>query len=431
MSAFLVEGGRRLSGDVEVSGAKNSALVLMACCLLPKEPCTITNVPDIQDVRSMVDLLTILGAKVAMKGGAVTVDASGELSHVAPYEQVKEMRASIQVMGPLVARLGRARISHPGGCELGARPIDFHIKGLQLLGVKVTEDHGYLELEGSRLRGRDVYLDFPSVGATENLMAAACMAPGTTVIHNAAKEPEIVDEQNLLNHMGARIRGAGTDSVRIDGVAKLHGVSSYAAIPDRVEAGTLVAAVAMAGGEVAIRNVIPEHQEAVLAKYGEMGVCLRTYEDTIVVRKDCRLHASDVKSLPYPGFPTDMQPQTSAVLTLAGGTSLVQENVFSSRFKHIDELRRMGAQIRVEGNIAVIEGTSELSGARVEGSDLRATAALVIAGLAASGETRVEGAEHLDRGYEGFERKLGGIGAAVRRERQEHAVQVELSRSVG
>ena len=410
---LLIRGGKRLSGEIVISGAKNAVLKLMAAALLTKEPCVIRNVPVIGDVFNMIEVLEGLGARCALDGDVLAVEAK-ELIPVAPEGPVREMRASVQVMGPLLARLGEVRIAQPGGCAIGDRPVDLHLAGLTAMGAEIEERHGFIHAKAGRLRGAEIHFDIPSVGATENIMMAAALAEGETVIRNAAREPEIIEVQNFINCLGGRVRGAGTDTIRITGVGGPLKGADYTVIPDRIEAGTMMVAVAAAGGDVVLRNVIVEHNELLVAKLAEAGVL--TYvdgEDVRVVSAAGSLKPLQIRTQPYPGYPTDMQPQIMALLTQADGTSIVTETVYSSRFKHVDELRRMGADITVEGRVAVVRGPRALTGARVEASDLRAGAALVIAALAAEGDTVIEGVRHIDRGYENLAGKLRGVDADV------------------
>jgi len=420
MVSFVVKGGRPLGGEVRVSGAKNSVLPLLAATVLAGDECVINDAPDIKDVGTMLRILGGLGAKVWVGVDATTgrryirVNSSGVHSYEVPAALMGEMRSSIVLMGALLGRLGKVRVSRPGGCALGPRPINFHINGFTMLGARVREKHGFIDCETPGLVGREIYLDFPSVTATENLMMAAVQARGTTVIHNAAREPEVVDVQNFLNGMGARVSGAGTDAVRVNGTRGLHG-SEHTVIPDRIEAGTFLTAAAATGGEVTVTNVVPEHLEAVMAKLREAGVRLEAGGDCITIRPDGPLNPVDVKTQPYPGFPTDMQPQFMALMCFTQGTSLIMEKVFARRFAHVEELSRMGALIDVGSEFAVVRGAGGLTGARVRASDLRAGAALVVAGLGAEGTTVVENAYHIDRGYEKMEEKLAGLGASIRR----------------
>ena len=411
---IFINGGVPLSGEFRVSGAKNAVLKLMAAALLTDQPCVIRNVPLIGDVLNMIEVLEGVGAKCELDGSVLTIQAKDPIPEV-PEEPVRQMRASIQVMGPLLARLGEVRIGQPGGCAIGERPVDFHLAALRAMGAHFDEAHGFLDGKAAQLTGTEIYFDMPSVGATENAMMAAVLSSGETVIRNAAKEPEIVEVQNFLNCMGARVRGAGTDTIRVTGVrGPLRGVD-YSVIPDRIEAGTLMVAAAATGGDVVIRNVIPEHNEILISKLTQAGVGIEVRGEDVRVFPRERLAALQIRSLPYPGFPTDMQPQMMALLATAQGTSIVTETVYSSRFKHVDELRRMGADITVDGRVAVVRGKPRLSGARVEATDLRAGAALVIAGLAAEGETIVEGVRHIDRGYEDLVAKLAAAGASIER----------------
>jgi len=414
-----IVGGRRLQGQVRISGAKNAVLKLMAASLLVENECIIRNVPLIKDVLTMIEVLRSLGVEISWEEEAVLrIKPKKELNYVAPDELVREMRASVQVMGPLLTKIGRVKLFQPGGCVIGQRPIDLHLKGFQALGAKVVEEHGYVYAEASKLKGVDIHLDFPSVGATENIMAAAILAEGTTVIKNAAKEPEIIEEQNFYNRLGARIRGAGTDTIRIEGVPALRPVPvDYTVIPDRIEAGTYLLAAAITGGEVTLLDVIPEHVEALTSKLKESGVQIEIDGDSIRASAGQKLKAIDITVLPYPGFPTDLQPQMTAVMSLADGTSLITENVFGGRFRYVDELIRMGANIRVEGRSAVVKGVKRLTGAAVLAPDLRAGAALVLAGLAAEGKTVIEGVHFIDRGYERIEEKLAALGAEISRVR--------------
>lgn len=414
---FEIRGGRKLKGTVKISGAKNAVLKLMAAALLSNNECLIRNVPRIKDVETMIGVLSGLGAEVSWEDQTtLRIKVNQGLGFIAPDQYVREMRASAQVMGPLLAKLGRVKLYQPGGCIIGPRPIDLHLKGFQALGAEVFEEHGYVYVEAPQLHGAEIHLDFPSVGATENIMAAAILAKGTTVIRNAAKEPEIIEEQNFYNRLGAKIRGAGTDTIRIEGVDRLnHKIIDYTVIPDRIEAGTFMIAAAITGGDIIIDDVIPEHIEALIAKMREVGVALELEPDRIRVISNRVLKPADITVLPYPGFPTDLQPQMTALLCVSDGTSVVTENVFGSRFGYVDELLRMGAAIKVESRSAIVKGVPNLSGASVYAPDLRAGAALVIAGLAAQGVTFIEGIQYLDRGYEGLEEKLTNLNADLRR----------------
>lgn len=416
MQGMWIQGGRPLSGTWRVSGAKNAALKMMAAALMANEPCVVDDVPAIRDVATMMGVMRHLGADVnLMPGGRLHIQPPSYPAWEAPEHLVRQMRASVLVMGPVLARTGRVRISMPGGCAIGPRPIDLHLKGLRQLGAEIVEEHGFVEARADVLEGAEIQLDFPSVGATENLMMAATLARGTTIIRNAAREPEIVDLQTFLNKMGARIVGAGTDSIRIVGVPELGG-ARHTVIPDRIEAGTAMVAAALTGGDVVVTNVIPEHLEAVTAKLREAGVEVEPAgPGALHVSGLLRPKAFSVRTQPYPGFPTDMQPQFMALAAVAEGASIIKETVYTSRMKHADELRRMGADIVVDGSVAVVRGVQRLTGAVVEATDLRAGAALILAGLAADGDTVVEGMEHIDRGYELIDDKLRAVGAQVRR----------------
>lgn len=389
----------------------------MAASLLCPGSSEIKEVPNLRDVHMMKEILPLLGAKIESGPGWCRVNAAKVASSQVPERLMREMRSSVFLMGALLGRLRKVKVSYPGGCAIGPRPIDLHLKGLAALGAQISERYGYIMAEARTLQGADIHLDFPSVGATENIMLAAVRAQGVTVIRNAAKEPEVVDLQNFLNKMGACIRGAGTDTIKVEGVDKLK-PASHSIIPDRIEAGTFMVAAAMTGGHIRLENVIAEHTEPVAAKLREAGVTVDTVGGHIEVQAQGQLKAVDVKTLPYPGYPTDMQPQTMAMLSCAQGTSVVIENIFTNRFKHVDELRRMGAQISIEGRAAVIRGVERLSGAAVEASDLRAGVALVLAGLAAEGQTTVDHVYHIDRGYDGLEQKLLALGAQVQRVQQ-------------
>ncbi len=415
---YIIDGGVPLQGTVRISGAKNAILPLLAATVLASQKCLIHDAPALNDVAVMAEILRRLGASVRWledNGGRVLeVDPRHICVSEVPDDLVRQMRSSIFLMGPLLGRLGRVRVAYPGGCAIGPRPIDLHLRGLEVLGARIHERFGYIDAEATQLVGREVHLDFPSVGATENVMMAAVLAQGVTVIRNAAKEPEIVDLQNFLNHMGARIKGAGLDVIRVEGVERLGG-AEYAVIPDRIEAGTLMVAAGITGGELLIDNCIPEHLDAITAKLRETGTFVEESTNRIHVRAADRLIAVDIKTLPYPGFPTDMQPQMMALLCLAEGTSIVTETIFENRFKHVEELRRMGAQIKTEGRTAVIRGVPMLSGAAVEATDLRNGAALILAGLASEGTTLVNGVSHVERGYEQLELKLAQVGARIRK----------------
>ena len=414
MDEIFIVGGKQLSGDVRISGAKNSALPILASTILGGGECIITNVPRVVDVLTMGKLLGILGAKVSHEGNRAVIQADVIESTEAPYDLVKTMRASVLVLGPLLARWGEAKVSLPGGCAIGSRPVNLHLAGLAKLGADISIDHGYITAKAKRLRGGRIYSDTPTVTGTENLMMAASLAEGTTVLENSAKEPEIVDLADFLIKRGARIHGAGTDVITIEGVRELHG-GDHEVIPDRIEAGTYLAATAITRGDVTVTHCRPGHLEAVLMKLREAGAEIQEEKDTVRLTMPGHLRGTDVKTLPFPGFPTDMQAQMAAVMSLAEGTSVVTETVFESRFMHVEELRRMGADIRVEGNRLVVTGCKQLTGAPVMASDLRASAGLIVAGLAAEGTTQIQRVYHLDRGYERIEEKLGALGADVRR----------------
>ncbi|HMK91392.1 MAG TPA: UDP-N-acetylglucosamine 1-carboxyvinyltransferase [Thermoleophilia bacterium] len=411
---MIVAGGRRLEGNVVLAGAKNSALKLMAASLLADQPSTIRRVPRIADVFTMIDMLRALGVEVSFDDGELRIDPSGTLNDCAPYELVRRMRASIIVMGPMVARLGRATIAMPGGCNIGPRRIDFHIRGLQKLGAVIEIEHGFIEVTCDGLRGAVVPLDYPSVGATENLLMAATAARGTTVIENAAREPEIVDLAKFLLSMGARIEGAGTSAITIEGGHPLHG-AIHEVIADRIEAGTYLIAGVASGGDVTVRGLNPVCLELFLNKLRAMGAGIEEGDRTIRATASGRLRAVDVSTLPHPGFATDLQAQFMVALSLADGTSIVTENVFENRFAVVDELNRLGAGISTSGHHAVVTGPRQLTGTVVEAPDLRGGAALAIAGLCAEGSTEVRGLHHIDRGYEAFVEKLTGLGAELRR----------------
>jgi UDP-N-acetylglucosamine 1-carboxyvinyltransferase len=414
---IIIQGGRRLAGEVTVSGAKNAALPVLVSSLLTADACTFKGIPRLADIRTTVRLLAGLGVKVEQQrwvagDGELTLHANDIEKFEAPYDLVKTMRASFLVLGPLLARFGCARVSTPGGCAIGARPINLHLKGFEALGAKIEQAHGYIEARAERLRGAKIYLDLPSVGATENLMMAAAVADGTTLIENAAKEPEISDLAENLNKMGGCIRGAGSDVIQIEGVERLCG-TTHEVIPDRIEAGSFIIAAAISAGDVLIRGARAEHLDAFLIKLREAGVSLAIEDGAIRVRRDGAIKSVDVTTLPYPGFPTDLQAQMMVLMAVADGVSVITETIFENRFMHAQELDRMGAQIKLEGNRAVIRGVRELSGAPVMASDLRASVALILAGLVANGTTEVSRVYHLDRGYEQIERKLSLLGTQI------------------
>ncbi|TCW36511.1 UDP-N-acetylglucosamine 1-carboxyvinyltransferase [Thermohydrogenium kirishiense] len=410
---IIVENSPALRGTVKISGAKNSVLPIIAASLLSYGEVFIDDVPELKDVNVMIELIKFLGAHCTFKNGKLKINV--DIKDVeAPYELVKKMRASFLVMGPILAKLGHAKISLPGGCAIGTRPIDLHLKGFQTLGADIDIGHGYVEARAKRLVGKKVYLDFPSVGATENIMMAAVFADGITTIENAAEEPEVVDLANFLNKMGANIKGAGTDTIRIEGVKELKG-TEHTVIPDRIEAGTYMVAAAMTGGDVLIENVIVDHIKPIIAKLTECGIDVFEEGTGVRVKGKRNYKAVDVKTLPYPGFPTDMQAQMMAMMAGAKGTSVIIETVFENRFMHVDELKRMGADIKIEGRTAVVTGIDHLSGAEVKATDLRAGAALILAGLIAEGKTIINDVHHIDRGYVNIEEKLKNLGAIIYR----------------
>ena len=414
MERFLVQGSGPLNGDIPISGAKNSALKLMAASLLAEGSTTLLNVPDIADVTIMSELLEVMGVRIERSGNRIDIEVPAELDPVAPYGLVERMRASIAVLGPLLARIGRATVAMPGGDDFGSRPIDMHLQGLERLGATFSYQHGDITAEAHQLVGAEVFLEFPSVGATENLMMAAVLAKGTTTIENAAREPEITDLANFLSQMGAKIVGMGTSRVTIEGVEALR-PTTYTTIPDRIEAATFLAAVAVCGGELLLKGARPDHMEMLIRKLEEMGMALTVEPSGLRAEVTDRLRAADVSTLPYPGLATDYKPFLVTALCVAEGAGMVTENIFAGRFRYIDELVRMGAEIRAEGRHAVVRGIERLSGAPVRAHDIRAGAALVVAGLAAEGETAITNAFHVDRGYEDLAGKLSSVGAKVTR----------------
>lgn len=413
---MLVRGGKALRGTIVVGGAKNAVLPIIIAAMLAKTPSHFDEVPMLDDVDTICEVLKYLGVRIDDSvDHALTVDSSGLNNYEPPYDLVSTMRASFLVLGPLIARLGKARISMPGGCAIGARPIDIHLKAFEAMGVKVEQGYGYIEASAPwGVHGATIYFDFPSVGATEHVMMLAALADGKTVLENVAQEPEIVDLANYLNKMGAKVRGAGTSVIKIEGVKELHG-ADYTIIPDRIEAGTYMIAAAMTGGDVMIENVLPEHQKPLTAKLREAGAVVEEDVDRIHVVSNGKLKAVDVKTLPFPGFPTDMQAQMMAMLVVAEGNSRVTETVFENRFMHVNELMRMGAKITTEGRSAAISGPSHLTGCSVRCTDLRAGAAMILAGLVADGETTIGDLHHIDRGYENIVEKLRGLGADIER----------------
>ncbi len=417
MTKFVIQGGTPLVGRTAASGAKNAILPMLAASVMANAPCTIANAPVLNDVATMTEILRRMGAKIERTGhggSTLYVDPTSMESHVVDELLMRQVRSSIFLMGPLLSRMGQVQVSYPGGCDIGQRPIDLHIKGLKALGATFHESHGQIMAKRARWSGTDIHLDIPSVGATENIMMGACLADGVTIIRNAAKEPEIVDLQGFLTAMGAKVRGAGTDVIRIEGVTRLTG-AEYSVMPDRIEVGTLMIAAVMTKGNVLIENACVEHVQAATAKLREVGAQVSINGEGVRVRSFERPKPTDLKTLPYPGFPTDMQPQMMALLSVADGTSVITETIFDSRFKQAEELGRMGARIRTEGRTAIIKGVPRLSGALVEASDLRSGASLVIAGLSAEGRAVVGGVKNVDRGYERFEEKLRLLGANIMR----------------
>ena len=414
MDKIVIKGGRRLDGTVMASGSKNAALPILVSALLADGPCTYDNVPHLRDIHSTVELLRHLGAGVEFADHRVVVDPGGFCNPEAPYDIVRKMRASILVLGPILARLGQARVSLPGGCAIGARPINLHLKALARLGAEIELEHGYVTASCPRLKGADITFDIPTVGGTENLMMAAVLAQGVTTLRNAAREPEIVALADALNAMGARVAGAGTATIEVQGVEGLH-AAVQTIIPDRIETGTYMVAAALTGGDVKIEGCRPDHLEAVIDKLRLTGAAVETGGDWMRVRGAPVLRGVDIKTQPYPGFPTDMQAQFMVLAAVASGSSVISETIFENRFIHVSELRRLGADIVVSGNTAVVKGQSRLSGAPVMATDLRASASLVLAGLVADGTTEINRVYHLDRGYEQLERKLAALGADIRR----------------
>ena len=418
MDKLLIEGGVPLQGEVRISGAKNAALPLLTAALLTREPLTLTNVPALNDIQTMLRLLQQMGVKVTQEADVVCLDASGLDNPLAPYELVKTMRASILVLGPLVARAGEARVSLPGGCAIGARPVDQHIKGLQAMGAEVKVEHGYLQARSARLKGARIFTDMVTVTGTENLMMAASLAEGETIIENAAREPEIVDLAQCLIAMGAQISGAGTDVIRIQGVEKLHG-ATHRIMPDRIESGTYLCAAAATGGSIRLTGTSSGYLDVVVDKLMDAGCEIHSEKtathEFITLKAPARLKSVSIRTAPYPAFPTDMQAQFMAVNAMADGVAVIRETIFENRYMHAVELQRLGADIKIDGNMAMVKGVARLQGATVMATDLRASASLVIAGLAAEGETVIERIYHLDRGYEHIEEKLSALGARIKR----------------
>ena len=417
MEKIIVRGGNKLNGTVEIEGAKNAVLPILAASILPTEGRTVLyNVPILSDVFTMNNVIRFLNVKVGFDEDQkeITVDSTDELSYEAPFKYVSKMRASIVVLGPLLARVKHAKVAMPGGCAIGSRPIDLHLKGLEAMGAKIIRNDGYIEATTDGLKGTNIYLDFPSVGATQNIMMAATLAKGTTIIENVAREPEIVDLANFLNKMGAHVTGAGTETIKVVGVDHLHGVE-HTVVQDRIEAGTFMVAAAITNGNVLIKDAVEEHNKPLISKLEEMGAQVIREDDGIRVIGPEKLKPANVKTMPHPGFPTDMQPQISVAQLAADGTSTLTETVFENRFMHLEELRRMNADFKVEGNAAVLNGPTNFSGSEVAATDLRAAAALILAGLIAKGITQVTHLEYLDRGYWHFNQKLASLGAEIKR----------------
>ena len=423
MEQYIIKGGHPLVGEVEIGGAKNAALAILAAAIMTDETVRIENLPDVNDINVLLDAIAGIGAMVQRTDRhTVKINAKAIHDFNIEYDYIKKIRASYYLLGAMLGKYKHAEVALPGGCNIGSRPIDQHLKGFRALGADVEIEYGKILAEADRLVGKHIYFDVVSVGATINVMMAATMAEGLTIMENVAKEPHVVDVANFLNSMGANIRGAGTDVIKIRGVQKLHG-TDYSVIPDQIEAGTFMFAAAATGGDVTVKNVIPKHLEATTAKLEEIGCEVEEFDDAVRVRAPKRLHRTHVKTLPYPGYPTDMQPQIAVTLALAEGTSIVTESIFENRFKYADELSRMGANIKVEGNSAIIDGVKKFTGARVSAPDLRAGAALVIAGLAAEGITVVDDIVYIQRGYENFEDKLRSLGAEIERVSSEKEIQ--------
>jgi UDP-N-acetylglucosamine 1-carboxyvinyltransferase len=410
---IVISGGRPLHGDVQISGAKNAALPVLTAALLTEEPCTFSNIPDLVDIKTAGKLLRNMGVEIE-GAGTVKISAEKLTNSVAPYDLVKTMRASILVLGPLVARTGKARVSLPGGCAIGARPVNLHIKALQDMGATVDLQGGYIEARAGRLKGADIYFDLPTVTGTENIMMAATLAEGTTVLNNAAREPEIVNLADVLRGMGAKINGAGTDVITITGVSRLSGTEA-AIIPDRIEAGTFMIAAGITGGEINVLGCVPQHLEALINKLRDTGMKIQPIEGGLRVAAGNKIASVDVKTLPHPGFPTDLQAQIMAYLCVGSGLSVITETVFENRFMHVSELMRMGADITIQGGSAVVRGVPALNGAQTMATDLRASASLILAALVARGETEISRVYHIDRGYENIEKKFSALGADIKR----------------
>ena len=423
MEQYIIKGGNTLAGEVEIGGAKNAALAILAAANMTNETVHIDNLPDVRDINALLEAMEGLGAHIErIDRHTVTVNGSGVENFIVESESMKKIRASYYLLGALLGKYKKAQVPLPGGCNIGSRPIDQHLKGFKAMGAVTKVEHGFIIAEAKTLHGAHIFLDMVSVGATINIMMAAAMAEGNTTIENAAKEPHVVDVANFLNSMGASIKGAGTDVIRIRGVKSLH-KTEYSIIPDQIEAGTFMFAAAVTGGDIVLHNVIPKHLEATSAKLLELGCTVHEYDDAIRVIGPKKLLATHVKTMPYPGFPTDMQPQIAVSLALADGTSIVTESIFENRFRYVDELARMGASVKVEGNIAVISGVEKFTGARVSAPDLRAGAALVIAGLAAEGITIVDDIYYIERGYENLDKKLKELGAVIEKVASEKEIQ--------
>lgn len=415
MEKLVIHGGNRLFGEVEISGAKNAAVAIIPATLLAQDVCRIENIPNISDVTCMVRILSQMGAQIKyINKHTIEVDTRTVNSYIVPHEMTRQLRASYYLIGALLGRYNRAKVALPGGCNFGVRPIDLHIRGFELLGATAVVENAMINATADHLTGSPIYMDKVSVGATINIMLAAVKARGLTIIENAAKEPHIVDLANFLNAMGADVRGAGTDVIKIHGVQNLHGCT-YSIIPDQIEAGTYMVAAAASGGDVIVKNVIPKHLESITAKMIECGVEITEYDDAVRVKSNGQFKKCNLKTMPHPGFPTDMQPQMAVLLSIAKGTSVISEGVWDNRFKYLDQLMRMGANVQVDGTIAVIQGVDELTGAPVRADDLRAGAAMIIAGLAASGITEIEDIIYIDRGYEDYVEKLRNLGADIYR----------------
>lgn len=412
MSRYIVKKANSLSGTVKISGSKNSALPIIAASILAEGETVLGNVPRLTDVENMCDIIRCLGGKCEWNKNELYISFRKAKSYIVPYDIVTKFRASFLLMAPMLIRVGKVQIPLPGGCPIGARPVDLHLKGLTALGAKITQDHGFVEGKCRKLTGTKIYLDFPSVGATESIMIASVMAEGETIIENAATEPEISDLADFLNKMGGKIQGAGTDRIVIEGVAKLTSVR-HRIIPDRIEAGTYLTAGVMCKSDITVENVIPEHIKPVMAKFSEMGIEVIENKDSVRIIAPSKIRHTDIKTLPFPGFPTDMQSQFTALMSVAEGTSLIVETVFENRFLHIPELSRMGAKIKVDGRTAIVDGTKTLTGAKVKAGDLRGGASLVLAGLVAQGETEIDCIEHIERGYENFGEKLRNLGVDI------------------